>query len=198
MTQDNNTNTLLATDIERAEAERARLSKAFGTLPEYGQVVSCYFPETERPNRPGIKPRPCLVVNASKPEGSNQWYLLVAYGTGARPDEAREGEYTVQDEDGLRAAGLHKPTRFVFTRVRALPFRYEFFRPNKDGTVILGELSPADKEAALLEAHKATRLRNRRNGRQQAPTSSPRQQPAAPPLRHQHQRRAQGEAVLER
>jgi hypothetical protein len=141
--------------INQREAER--LARAFGTTPGFGAIVSCYFPENENPNRPGIKPRPCCVLGAKRSE-TGRLYLLVAYGTGVNVDAPRPGEMSVSNPDEMKSAGLHKPTKFVFTRVRALPFRYEFFRPNKEGTVVLGNLTPELRKKAIIASTCARRI----------------------------------------
>lgn len=125
--------------VTNDDLERDPLARAFGETLEFGDIVSCRFPRNERPNLPGPKRRPGCVLDTRRQNG--QLYLVVAYCTGVRLDDAQADELTITDPEALSRAGLHRPTRLVVSRARTLPFTYDFFMPNKDGTVVLGRLS---------------------------------------------------------
>jgi len=116
--------------------------------PQLGDVVSCYFPLDEDPNRPGIKPRPCLVLGSRRSTASGRWYVQLAYGTKQNLEHIRPGELALRDRTSHRAAGLHHPTKFVFRRIRSVPFIFAYFRADHGGRVILGSLLPEDLQRA--------------------------------------------------
>jgi hypothetical protein len=124
-----------------------------GPVPQRYDVVSCYFPEHERPNRPGVKPRPCLVLATRRSHAPGLMYVKVAYGTTAAPDSCAFGEIHIHRPDSCEAAGLHKRTKFNLGRTAVVPFRFEFFRANRSGSVVLGRLLDRDRiEAARMLA----------------------------------------------
>lgn len=153
--------------------DRERLVRAFDATPAVGATVSCLFPEDERPNRPGPKRRPCIVLDSGT-QGDRR-YLCVAYGTRIRADDATALELSINDPEGLAQAGLHQPTRFMFTRIRQLPFNDRFFVPNRDGTVVLGRIPERQRAAVeqiIREINKPAVTRTRR--------ATPRRKPHRP------------------
>lgn len=134
-------------------AERLRLCRggrdpaapAGAPIPAFGDVVGCYFPHNEARHRPGIKPRPCLVLKAVQ-AADGVWRLRLAYGTSRPPAAPALGEVTLIDDASLAAAGLHRPTRFILNYVRVVPFTFAYFRANRAGAVILGSLAAHDRD----------------------------------------------------
>lgn len=118
-----------------------------GRMPEFGNIVSCFFPEDDRPDQPGIKARPCLVLHCRRAQ-SSFWWITVAYGTTNSHDEIGPGEFTISTAESLKPAGLHYPTKFMTTRFRTVPFNFAFFRANREGSVFLGALSVEDRARA--------------------------------------------------
>lgn len=155
--------------LVRGDAEPAGAGAHTG-LPSFGDVVSCYFPEDETPNSPGIKARPCLILQMRQASGdsSGRWYALVAYGTSVNLDQTRPGELLLDAPESLAAASLHRPSKFVFKRHRLLPFDARYFRANRNKTVVLGRLTPQDisrARAAIAEVvERATSRRAARSG----------------------------------
>lgn len=104
------------------------------TRPSLGDIVKCWFPFDTAPDQPGPKLRPCLVLGTAA-DGR----LVVAYGT-TKADEAHEnkgvsggGEFVVPRSDflALSEGQLYDETRFVLSRIVALPFDEKFFPSNK-------------------------------------------------------------------
>lgn len=143
-----------------------------GRIPEFGDIVSCFFPEDDRPNHPGIKARPCVVLACERYdqtvlkwcegyEQGDMWWVKVAYGTTQRPDDIQPGQFSISTPESLKAAGLHHPTRFMTNNPRIVDFKFYYFRANRDGSVFLGALSPEDRVRAqqAIEAGAGQRLR---------------------------------------
>jgi hypothetical protein len=118
-------------------------------LPRRFDIVSCYFPHDEMPNRPGVKPRPCLVLATRRSPGpGGSLYVKVAYGTTAAPNPGAVGEIHIHRPDSRAVAGVHKQTKFVLARTAVVPFRFEFFRADRSGSVVLGRLLERDRTEA--------------------------------------------------
>lgn len=98
-----------------------------------GDVVCCAFPFHTTPSRPGVYPRPCLVLQEQLID--NKRYFLVAYGT-TKHLCARDrwpGDMVVSEADGshFRRAGLAAATKFKLSQTALLPADSEFFpRPS--------------------------------------------------------------------
>lgn len=105
-----------------------------------GAVVSCRFPLTETPDLPGPSARPALIVRVFFDQTDAQWKAIVAYGT-SRDTRSNAGfEIRIQRPEGLEQAGLHRPSRFILSRMRILPINDEFFAYSHNGSPILGFL----------------------------------------------------------
>jgi hypothetical protein len=111
-------------------------------------IVSCYFPHDETPNRPGVKPRPCLVLATRPSDVPGLLYVKVAYGTTAAPNSGTFGEIHIHRPDSREAAGVDEQTKFVLARTAVVPFRFEFFRADRSGSVVLGRLLDRDRAEA--------------------------------------------------
>lgn len=105
-----------------------------------GAVVSCFFPLTEAPGKPGPTARPALVVQVFFDRTDDTWKVVVAYGTSRRTRANTGYEIRVNKQEGLEKAGLHLPTRFTLSRMRILPFDETFFAFSPEGTPVLGHL----------------------------------------------------------
>jgi hypothetical protein len=105
-----------------------------------GAVVSCRFPLTETPDQPGPSARPALIVRVFFDQNDEQWKAIVAYGT-SRDTKSNAGfEIRIQRPEGLAQAGLHRPSRFILSRMRVLPINDQFFAYSHTGSPILGYL----------------------------------------------------------
>jgi len=130
-------------------------------MPRLGDVVSAYFPEDERPNNPGIKARPCVILQVQRSEKPGVWYARIAYGTTKQllPNELRIGDVPVDKPENMRAAGLHKPTKFVLTRSKIIPYTHAYIRANNAGSSFLGELCAEDRRNAEIAIERITAQR---------------------------------------
>lgn len=104
------------------------------TRPSLGDIIKCWFPFDSAPDQPGPKLRPCLVLGTAA-DGK----LVVAYGT-TKSDESHEskgvsggGDFIVPKTDylALSEGKLDDETRFVLTRIVALPFDDKYFPSNR-------------------------------------------------------------------
>ena len=118
-----------------------------GPLPVRGDVVSCRFPLAERPDEPGEKARPCVVLNAYDHENLYRRALMVAYGTSVIGGRQSRTDCVIEDASELAAAGLHRPTKFVGDRARVLPYNRRYFRANRFGSTVIGSLHEASRNA---------------------------------------------------
>ena len=123
---------------------KSNLGKEIRVLPTFGQVVSCYFPEAETPNKPGIKARPCLVLRTAWSNSARKWYVDVAYGTSVASNRRDDYSIDINDPGAVGSSGLARPTRFDLMRRRVLPLDLRYFRANLDRTPILGRLPQPD------------------------------------------------------
>ena len=111
-----------------------------------GAVLMFRFP-IEAPE-PGQMPkaRPCIVVRIEHKDGQRLAHL--AYATSVFHGRFRGLQITIATDDGLAAAGLHRPTRVELERqitVRLDDSRFDVSR--KEGTPVIGRLTPADLQA---------------------------------------------------
>lgn len=77
----------------------------------WGDIISFRFPVEGAGDPP--KNRPCLVLDIARSGGAH--YAVVAYGTSADTPANRGYEVRLTGAEA-RAAGLHRPTRFVGSR----------------------------------------------------------------------------------
>lgn len=108
-----------------------------------GAVVSCWFPQHDKPNYPGPKYRPALVAGCDAKAGK----ILVVYGTSQRTHLAGRGEITFSPSE---IAGLQKDTKFCLRNAQWLPLQAEFFADNSGKISVLGR-TPAARANELLE-----------------------------------------------
>jgi hypothetical protein len=115
------------------------------TLPRPGDVVWCNFPYDEMPGQPGPKPRPAIVGKVYLNHRTGRSSISVAFGTSQKTDRLYKGEFVVATPSGMRAAGLHLPTKFDLARTARLPWAPAYFtiKPGGDG-LIMGALHPTD------------------------------------------------------
>lgn len=106
--------------------------------PRINAVVSCRFPESDKPLRPAEKARPCLIVE-TKQSQSGLWWVAVIYGTTKHLDEEANA-ILITDPAETKTAGVDEPTKFRLARHRVLPYLHGFFRADRDGCPQLGEL----------------------------------------------------------
>lgn len=103
-----------------------------------GDIISFVYPSKE--NDPRLEcPRPCLVleVDRSGPEPE----ILVAYGTSAMTRANTGYEVRVTQEETMRDAGLHRPTRFVAARRLRVVLSSPRIITCAQGTARIGRLS---------------------------------------------------------
>lgn len=102
-----------------------------------GAVVSCFFPLSEEPDKPGPTARPALVIGVFHDRIDQQWKAIVAYGT-SRKTRANTGyEVRINHPESLAMAGLARPTRFTLSRMRILPVNDAYFN-SVDGNIVTG------------------------------------------------------------
>tara|TARA_R110002124_G_scaffold42292_7_gene130338 strand:- start:454 stop:1014 length:561 start_codon:yes stop_codon:yes gene_type:complete len=84
-----------------------------------GDIVAYRFPVAEEDGTAAPKMRPCLVLDIETIGGA--LYALLAYGTSAVTAANKGYEVRVRSGNAVRAAGLHRPTRFVGARRLMVP-----------------------------------------------------------------------------
>jgi hypothetical protein len=121
------------------------------TLPAIFDVVLCNFPFQEKPDQPGPKTRPCLVVKTAQTlEGKEYPHALTLYGTsnpkiGTRPYDFHVCNLTEMDE-----AGLFNPTRFDMDKRLWLPWTKGYFPTSRGySTPAIGHLSEKCQKSFL-------------------------------------------------
>ena len=90
------------------------------------------------------KARPCLVLERAALQGVT--FLKLAYGTSAKTRANRGHEVRVTRSEGMRAAGLREPTRFVGARAILFPPERSGFAIDSAGTPVVDQL-----DAGLIE-----------------------------------------------
>jgi hypothetical protein len=126
----------------------------FASLPEIHDIVWCKWPQREDKNMPGRVVRPVLVRETRIMEIGEVRYgaVLISYATGQGIDEAaREIDLCIEKPDDVKAAGLHKPTRFSLSLAdrKLLPWCEEYFlAPEyvKNTPLVLGKLTEQQRE----------------------------------------------------
>lgn len=147
----------------RPEAWQDRLS--------HGDVVAFRFPVADEDGAPP-KSRPCLVLDVVTIAGTT--LVTLAYGTTAQSDANRGCEIHVTRPEAMRAAGVHRPTRFVGARRITVSVDHSGFAANRAGTPVIGRLGAPEferlnavrarihAEADMAAERHATRRRERR------------------------------------
>jgi hypothetical protein len=88
---------------------------SLSSLPEVYDIVWCKWPQREDKNMPGRVVRPVLVRETQIMEKGQIRYgaVLISYATGEGiNDTTRQLDLCIENPSDVRAAGLHKPTRF--------------------------------------------------------------------------------------
>ena len=126
----------------RSEVWQDRLS--------HGDVVLFRFPVADGDGEPP-KPRPCLILDLVTIAGTT--LVTLAYGTTAHTNANRGYEIHVTRAEAMRAAGVHRPTRFVGARRITVSADHHGFAANRAGTAVVGRL--AEPEFDRLNAVRA-------------------------------------------
>lgn len=108
-----------------------------------GTIVSFRFPHGED-GQPG-KVRPCLVIATMDTHGL---CVTVAYGTTAATDANRGVNLTLDAVDDWQSAGLHRATRFVFSRRVIVSPRDPRFDGGASANPVIGSL-PGHRQEEL-------------------------------------------------
>lgn len=98
--------------------------------PKAGEVVKCWYPESEHIFTPGSKFRPVIVLGTDESRGGME--LFVAYGTSQNVANRRRGDFVVYPAE----LGLDKPTKFNLGKALWLPLAPEYFTENGEMVVI--------------------------------------------------------------
>jgi hypothetical protein len=124
-------------------------------MPRMLDVVWCMFPEQEKPNQPGPKPRPALVRAVFLYHNQTRAAVEVTYGT-SRISQLHALDLQISNLEAMNDAGLFQATGFRLSKTLKLPWAEEFFVP-RDGerTPIIGHLN--HQSVAQLEALKVAR-----------------------------------------
>jgi hypothetical protein len=125
-----------------------------GRLPDVHEIVWCKWPQREDKMMPGPTVRPVLVRETRIMElidGTRYGALLVAYGTGQGINAAATRvDLCIYRPDEVKAAGLHKATRFSLSPrdQKLLPWCQEHFLPPeyvRNLGIVLGRLSDSQR-----------------------------------------------------
>jgi len=124
------------------------------SLPEVYDIVWCKWPQREDKNMPGPIARPVLVRETRVMQMGETKYgaVLISYASGQGIDDvSRSCDLCIEDDKEIRAAGLHKPTRFSLSLgdKKLLPWCEEYFLPPeyvKGAGLTLGKLTTAQRE----------------------------------------------------
>jgi hypothetical protein len=105
---------------------------SLSSLPEIYDIVWCKWPQREDKNMPGRVVRPVLVRETQIMEKGQIRYgaVLISYATGEGiNDTTRQLDLCIENPSDVRAAGLHKPTRFSLDLrdKKLLPWCEEYF-----------------------------------------------------------------------
>jgi hypothetical protein len=136
------------------------------SLPEIHDIVWCKWPEREDKGKPGPVARPVLVRETRVMKKGEIRYgaVVISYATGqgldGKPidDAAREIDLCIEKPEEVKAAGLHKATRFSLNLAdrKLLPWCEEYFVPPeyvKGAGLVLGRLTDQHR-AKMLECMK--------------------------------------------
>jgi|SRR5215471_18991554 len=119
------------------------------SLPALHDIVWCKWPQREDKNMPGKIARPVLVRETRVMQKDETRYgaVVISYASGQGIDDAsRLVDLCIEKSEEVKAAGLHKPTRFSLSLRdrKLLPWCEEYFVPPEyvKGTgLILGKLN---------------------------------------------------------
>jgi hypothetical protein len=92
-----------------------------------GDVVRCWWPHDDRPNKPGPKFRPVFVLGETMQAGQRAW--VVAYGTThteAERETVNGGDVIVKSGSDMKGL-LKADTRFDFNYIRVIPATSKWF-----------------------------------------------------------------------
>jgi len=158
----------------------------------WGDIISFRFPIEGAGALP--KKRPCLVLDVHRLGDSR--YALLAYGTSA-DTQANRGYEVRLTEPEARAAGLHRPTRFVGARRMLVAVDHpDIIISAATDTPLIGRLTGAafermnavrariHAEADIAADRRSERRRTRQGRRRRAEA-----RPATVERRHPHRRR---------
>lgn len=97
--------------------------------PSLFDIVTVYFPESDNPDKPGLKLRPGLVVKVFRGKKTGKFYASVVYGTKQLKIAQRKSrDIIIQNAYHLSQLGLHRATRFDLDHIATeLPWNTEFF-----------------------------------------------------------------------
>jgi len=99
-----------------------------GYVPAAYDIVTCRYPLSELPDRPGPKLRPCLVTAVLRRPADDMIACRVAFGTTSlRITQSVGRDLIIQDAADLSLMGLASPTRFDLGRLAVLPWSLQFF-----------------------------------------------------------------------
>ncbi len=112
--------------------------------PLVGAILFAWLPDDERPNHPGPKFRPVLVIEA---DTANK-RLLVAYGTSRKVDRCYRGDVAFRQED---INGLSKDTKFCLGKSKWISISAEYLSKDQStgGLAVLGHV-PAKMSKKVL------------------------------------------------
>jgi len=101
-----------------------------------GAVISCWYPQHDKPSQPGPKFRPVLVVGFD----SKAKRINVVYGSSQRTHQLGRGEITFTPDE---INGLSKDTKFSLRNAAWLPLCSDFFACSSGKYQILGTIPKA-------------------------------------------------------
>jgi hypothetical protein len=112
--------------------------------PLIGAVLFAWLPDHLRPNNPGPKFRPVMVIDV---DAANK-RLLVAYGTSQNVDRCHRGEIVFREDE---IEGLSKDTKFCLGNSQWIPISAEYLSKNQSsgGLAVLGH-PPAKRSKDIL------------------------------------------------
>jgi hypothetical protein len=124
------------------------------SLPEVHDIVWCKWPQREDRNMPGRIARPVLVRETEILQKGRVQYgaVVISYASGQGIDAAaRLVDLCIENPADVKAAGLHKPTRFSLapTDKKRLPWCEEYFvAPQfvRNMRLVLGKLTDQQRE----------------------------------------------------
>lgn len=137
-----------------ASRPQSRSARAFATTIRPGTVVSCNFPTTEDPHKPGNTRRPAVIDRVFFSNG--RYYAVTVYGTTGRGNGGLE--FAVEKTQDMADAGLHQPTRFVTSRMRILPIDECYFAYCEHVSPVLGYLPTELQKLLRGQAEKLAQL----------------------------------------
>lgn len=93
--------------------------------PAAYDIVTCWYPENERPDQPGSKLRPALVLAVLQGQTTGLFACRIAYGTKILKIIKRKNiDLIVEDHQSI---GLPRPTRFDLDKIGTFVWAPPFF-----------------------------------------------------------------------